>query len=150
MRHYFPTFAALALSFMGCVLTPAAKADERNKRTTITIDQPIEIQNTVLPAGSYVIKLFDSPSERYLVQIFNAEETRLIKVVFAVPTHRDVAPDNSEFKFYESESGQPPALHTWFYPGNNTGFEFRPGRGAMAVESAQSSPNTTSSSVGGN
>jgi hypothetical protein len=132
MKHYFPPFAALAWSLMGGVFAPAVKADAWDKKTNITIKQPIEVQDTVLPAGSYVIKLLNSPSVRYVVQIFNAEETRLITTVFTVPTDRFKAADKSEFKFYESESGQPAPLHTWFYPGDGTGFEFRAGRGGAA------------------
>jgi hypothetical protein len=132
MKHNFTPFAALALSLMGGVLAPAVKADEWDKKTNITINQPIKVQDTVLPAGSYVIKLLDSPSDRYIVQIFNAEENHLIKTVFTVPVLKSHAPDSSEFKFYESESGQPAALHTWFYPGESTGYEFRAGREGVA------------------
>ena len=132
MKHNFTPFAALALSLMGGVLAPAVKADEWNKKTNISINQPIKVQDTVLPAGSYVIKLLDSPSDRYIVQIFNAEENHLITTVFAVPVLKSHAPDSSEFKFYESESGQPAALHTWFYPGESTGYEFRAGREGVA------------------
>jgi hypothetical protein len=114
------------------VFAPAVKADEWNKKTDITINQPIKVQDTVLPAGSYVIKLLDSPADRYIVQIFNAEENHLITTVFAVPVLKSHAPDSSEFKFYESESGQPAALHTWFYPGESTGYEFRAGRERVA------------------
>jgi hypothetical protein len=32
MKHYFPTIAALAVTFMGTVLVPALKADEWDKR----------------------------------------------------------------------------------------------------------------------
>ena len=79
-----------------------------------------------------MIKLFDSPSERYIVQIFNAEENHLLTTVFAVPVFKLHTPDTSEFEFYESESGQPAQLHTWFYPGESTGYEFRAGRGEAA------------------
>ena len=148
MKHNFTPFAALALSLMGGVLAPAVKADEWDKKTNITINQPIKVQDTVLPAGSYVIKLFDSPSDRYIVQIFNAEENHLIKTVFAVPVLKSHAPDSSEFKFYESESGQPAALHTWFYPGESTGYEFRAGREgvapALSIADATSSTNVGS------
>ena len=41
MRHYIPAFAALAVSFMSGALVPALKADQSNKKTEITIDQPI-------------------------------------------------------------------------------------------------------------
>lgn len=149
MKHYFPRFAALTLSLISGVFTPVVKADESHKTTNITIDRPIEVQDTVLPAGSYIIKLAGAPFDHHLVQIFNAEGTHLITTVFTVPTYQLKTPDSSEFKFYESANGQPQALHTWFYPGDNTGFEFRPGRGAMADESAQSTVNTTNSSSAG-
>ena len=148
MKHYFPSFAALTLSLMSSAITPAMNADEWNKRT-ITIDQAIEVQDTVLPAGSYVIKLVDSPSVRNLVQIFNADEDRLITAVFAVPAYRFAPRDNSEFKFYESEAGIPPVLRTWFYPGDDAGFEFRQGRPAKAADSERATANTNASISGG-
>ena len=126
---------------------PAMKADELNKKTNITTSQPIEIQGMVLPAGSYVIKLLDTPAERYVVQIFNAEENHIITTIFAVPTYRLRPTDNTELKFYQFESGQPAALHTWFYPGDSSGFEFSPGR--KGVESARRTAEKTSSSTGG-
>jgi hypothetical protein len=147
LKHYFPRLTALALILIGGVSVPAMKADEWNKKTSITVRQPIEIQGTVLPAGSYVIKLLDTPAERYVVQIFNAEENHIITTLFAVPIYRLRPADNTELKFYRFEN-QPPALHTWFYPGDSAGFEFSPGR--KGVESARSTAETTSSSTGGN
>ena len=149
MKNYFSTLAALALSLVG-VFMPAAKADESNKKTNITINRPIEVVDTVLPAGSYVIKRVDLPAERHLIQILNAAENRVMTTVFTVPIERPVAADNSEFKFYEPENGQPPALHSWFYPGDTTGFEFGPGRAVVATESAQSTANTAASTAAGN
>jgi hypothetical protein len=35
--------------------------------------------------------------------------------------------------FYDAENGQPPALHTWFYPGNPIGFEFKASRGGATA-----------------
>lgn len=148
MKSNFSRFATLALILIGGVFVPVMKADEWNKKTNITINQSIEIQGTVLPAGSYVIKLLDSPTERYAVQILNAGETHIITTIFAIPTYRFRPAANSEFSFYEPESGQPEALHTWFYPGDNVGFEFGPGR--KGVGSAPKPVETTSSSVGGN
>ena len=146
MKHYFSTLSVLALSAMG-IFAPNVKADERNKKTNITINQAIEVEGTVLPAGSYVLKLADL-TDRHVVQIFNAQENHLIATVFAVPAERLVPPDNSEFKFYELGSGQPPALHTWFYPGDQIGFEFREVHRAPAAAEARSgnpaTPNVSS------
>jgi hypothetical protein len=145
MRHYFSALSVLALGVMG-VLAPNVKASEWDKKTNITINKSIEVEGTVLPAGSYVLKLVDSPSERYLVRILNTEENRVIATVFTTPLYKFRPADNSEFKFYESENGQPPALHTWFYPGESVGFEFKASRG-NAVESAQGASATASSAA---
>ena len=136
MKHYFSTLSVLALSAMG-MFAPNVKADEWNKKTNITVNQAIEVEGAVLPAGSYVLKLADL-TDRHVVQIFNAQENHLIATVFAVPAERLVPPDNSEFNFYESESGQVPALHTWFYPGDRTGFEFMDVHRSPAVAEARS------------
>jgi len=129
MKHYLSTVAILALSVTS-VLAPNAMADERDKKTTITINQSIEIADTVLPVGSYVIKLLDQNAGRHIVQIFDAEQSHLINTVFTVPIYSAQAANKSEFRFYESDTDQPPTLHTWFYPGDTTGFEFRAGHGA--------------------
>jgi hypothetical protein len=143
MKHYFSMLPILALSVAG-VFAPNMKADEWNKKTNITINHPIEVEGTVLPAGSYVFKLVDLPSDRYLVRILNAEENHVVATVFTTPAYRRSPPDNSEFAFYESEVGQTPALHTWFYPGDSTGFEFTAHHRAPAVEASHGASTTVS------
>jgi hypothetical protein len=51
-----------------------ARADDWNKKTTLTFSQPVELPGIVLPAGTYVFKLVDLPGARNVVQVFNAEE----------------------------------------------------------------------------
>ena len=126
MKHYIPAFAALAVSFMSSA--PALKADQSNKKTEITIDQPIAVQGTVLSPGSYVIKVLESPGDRSIVQIFDAETNHLINTIFAIPAYRVTPTDEGTFEFYASRGGQPTALHTWFYPGDTNGFAFRESR----------------------
>src|SRR5271155_4375263 len=87
VKHYFRTIAALAVSLLGSALVPALKADDWDKRTNIKIDQSIDVQGTVLSPGSYVIKVGPSP-DRHTVQIFNADESRLIVAVLAIPAYR--------------------------------------------------------------
>ena len=128
MKHYIPAFAALAVSFMSSPLVPALKADQSNKKTEITIDQPIAVEGTVLSPGSYVMKVLDSPGDRTIVQIFDAETNHLINTIFAIPAYRVTPADDSTFEFYEARDGQPTALHTWFYPGDTNGFAFRDSR----------------------
>ena len=148
MKTYLRMTAALALSFMGSTLVPTLKADDWNRKTTITIDQSIDVQGTVLSPGSYVIKLLGSPDQR-AIEIFNATENHLITIVLASPAYRLDPTGNSEFTFYDGADGQPRALRTWFYPGDNTGFEFNKSVPGQVGQSARRHTNTTSTSVGG-
>ena len=61
---------------------------------------------------------------RFDVLIYNAAENHVIANVLAIPAYRLRPTGDSKFNFYESQEGQAPALHTWFYPGDNSGFEF--------------------------
>jgi hypothetical protein len=81
---------------MGGALVPALKADEWDKKTNIKIDQSIDVQGTVLPPGSYVMKLLSSPEDRHTVQIFDADENHLIATVLTIPAYRlvDRFPNN--------------------------------------------------------
>ena len=124
MKSYLPVFAALATSLMSSAFIPSLKASESDKKTIITISQPVAVQGTILPAGQYVLKLQDLWSTRDIVNIFNGDETRLIITVHALHAFRQEPADKSDFSFYESPAGQPTALRTWFYPGELNGFEF--------------------------
>lgn len=136
------TATAFCLSLMGAVLAPAVKADEWNKKTTLTFSAPVEIPGVhlkgwgVLPAGTYVFKLLDSQSDRHIVQIFNADETVIYATILAIPNYRLKATDKTVVTFRERPAGQPEALRAWFYPGNNSGQEFVYPK-AQAVELAK-------------
>jgi hypothetical protein len=124
MKRYLPIIAALATSLMSSAFVPSLQASESDEKTIITISQPVDVQGKILPAGRYVLKLQDSPLSRNVVYVFNGEETQLITTVLAIHAYRLDPTDKSAFSFYDSGAGQPAALHTWFYPGENSGFEF--------------------------
>ena len=81
-------------------------------------------RTTVLPAGKYVMKVLDSGAGRNIVVIYNEDETKLLTTVLAIPNYRLEPSDKSEFQFWETPSGEPVALRSWFYPGEAYGFEF--------------------------
>jgi hypothetical protein len=107
------------------VLGFRAKADEWDKKTYITVDKTIQVQDRVLPAGTYVFKLLDSSANRHVVQIFNKDQTHIIDTVLAIPNYRLRPTGHTRFLFYETPPGYAPAVHAWFYPGDNFGQEFR-------------------------
>jgi hypothetical protein len=133
---------AFGLALMGAVLTPGAKADDWDKKTTVTFSGPVEIPGVhlkgwgVLPAGTYVFKLLRSATNRHIVQIFNKEETQIYATILAIPNYRLKVTDKTVMTFRERPAGQPEALRAWFYPGKNWGEEFVYGR-AKAMELAK-------------
>jgi hypothetical protein len=114
----------------------------------MTVNEPIQVPNKVLPAGTYVIKLLSSPSDRHIVQIFNADETQLQTTILAIPNYRIQPTGKTVFSFWETPPGQPKALRAWFYPGDNFGQEFAYPKTAavqIAAVSHQTVPTTEAS-----
>jgi len=108
-----------------CVFTVlSASADEWNKKTKVTISEPIEVPGMVLSPGTYTFKLAESPSNRNIVQIWNSDQTHLYTTVIAVPDYRMQPAGKVILKFAERPTGSPEALRAWFYPGDNFGEEF--------------------------
>src|SRR5580698_892042 len=136
------TTTVFSLALMGAVFSPLAKADDWNRKTTITFSGPVEIPGVhlkgwaVLPAGTYVFKILDSQSDRHIVQIFSADERVVYATILAIPNYRLKATDKTVMTFRERPNGQPEALRAWFYPGRNWGEEFVYGK-AMAMELAK-------------
>ena len=123
-----PTVLCVAL--LGVAIRTERKADDWNKKTTITFSAPVEIPGVhlkgwgVLPAGTYVFKLLDSKSDRHIVQIFNADESVIYATILAIPNYRLKATDKTVVTFNEGIEGRPEASRAWFYPGRNWGEEF--------------------------
>lgn len=113
-----------ALILAASTVTFRAQADQWDKRTVVTIDQPIQVTKTVLEPGTYVFRLLDSPANRNIVQIYNSDQTHLITTILAINNYRLQPTGGSKFLFYETPQGSPKAVHAWFYPGDQYGQEF--------------------------
>lgn len=118
------TLALASIIGMATLGSTAALADEWNKKTIMTINESIQVPGKVLPPGKYVMKLLDSPSNRHIVQIYDATEQHLQTTVLAIPNYRLQPTGDTRFTFWETPAGQPKALRSWFYPGDNFGQEF--------------------------
>jgi hypothetical protein len=114
--------AAVCLGAM--TFAPNAMADQWNKRTILTVGEPIQVPGKVLQPGKYVMKLMESPSNRHIVQVFNEDESQLQTTILAIPNYRLQPTGNTEFQWWEVPAGQPRAMRAWFYPGDNFGQEF--------------------------
>jgi hypothetical protein len=117
----------LCLSAACALVTPKANADGSNEKTKVTFNQPVEVpgvgQHLLLP-GTYVFKLLNSPVDRHIVEIYNADETRLLTTVLTITNHRPHATNDSILTFNERPVGEPQALKAWFYSGQHYGEQF--------------------------
>src|SRR5579864_7831586 len=137
------TIAAICLVVGVGILPFRAQADQWDKTTILTVDQPIQVTDTLLDPGTYVFKLADSSADRHIVQIFNASQTRVIDTILAIPNYRLQPTDKSRFAFWETPPGTARAMRAWFYPGDNFGQEFRYPKHLNVVETAQTTTSST-------
>jgi len=117
----------LCLTVLCLLAAPKAKADELDRKTVITFSGPVEVPGSgaqVLPAGTYIFKVLDSPSDRHIVQISNREETHVFTTILAIPNFRLKTTNKTVITFRERPAGQPEALKAWFYPGREWGDHF--------------------------
>lgn len=139
-----PALAVLgAVVFTAGLLTVHARADQWDKKTILTVNQPIQIRDTLLEPGQYVLKLYDSQSDRHTVQIFNRDQTHIINTVLAIPSERLEPADKSVFTFWETPPGSPKAMRDWFFPGDTIGQEFPYPKHLQQIAMAQPAPEPT-------
>ena len=105
-----------------------AKADEWDKKTILTVKEPISVQGVVLVPGQYTIQLLNSDSTRTVVQIFSADNDHLIVTAIGSSAYRLKTANETVFTYYESQPGASRAVRDWYYPGDNFGIEFNPPR----------------------
>ena len=117
-------FCLLAITLFGATVLSSARADTWDKKTVVTFSQAVEVPGKVLPAGTYTFQLLDSPSDRHIVQIFNADGTHIIATILAINNYRLEPTGDTVMKFSERPGDSPDALRAWFYPGDNFGQEF--------------------------
>jgi LPXTG-motif cell wall-anchored protein len=114
-------FAVIAL------LLPSAAAPQElntNQRTFFTFSAPVQLPGVTLQAGKYQFQLANSPANRHIVQIYNADGSKMITTILAIAAQRSDVPNDAEVRFFETPANMPPAIQTWWFPGTRTGHEF--------------------------
>src|ERR1700737_3727840 len=124
MKFVKALLCLLAIAMFGATVLSSARADTWNKKTLVTFSQAVEVPGKVLPAGTYTFQLLDSPSDRHIVQIFNADGSQIITTILAINNYRLLPTGATVMKFGERPGDSPEALRAWFYPGDNFGQEF--------------------------
>lgn len=124
MRLLKGTLLALCAASLLAAVSPTTNADPWDKKTFVTFSDSVEIPGQILPPGTYVFKLFNSNSERHIVQVWTEDERLLIATIMAIPTQRPEPRGHTSITFDERPGDSPMAVRTWFYPGDTIGQEF--------------------------
>jgi len=124
MRITKIVFLLLAVALLGGIVSPTVRADDWDKKTSVTFSQAVEVPGQILPAGTYIFKLMNSDADRHVVQIFNADGSQIITTILAINNYRLNPTGESVMKFNERSGDSPEALRAWFYSGDNYGQEF--------------------------
>src|SRR3954451_16057392 len=113
------------------VMAGTLSADVWNKKTKVKFSGPVQLPSAhakggvvTLPAGTYIFRLDDSQSSRHTVQITNERGNQIYTTILAIPDYRLNATSKTVMYFSERPSGHPPAIKSWFYPGDNFGHRF--------------------------
>jgi len=115
--------ALLITSAIGLVAIPAAKADDYDKMTKITVNEPVRLPTMTLQPGNYSLRLLEATGNRHVVQVRD-ENGKGIGLILALPNYRLVPKDKTVIQYWETPPGQPRAMRAWFFPGDNFGQEF--------------------------
>jgi len=116
--------AAVGLTLMAASASPAQAQVRGDKAVYFTFSQPVTLPQVTLPAGKYLFRLADSLVNRTIVQIYSADGSKMHAMLMTSPSQRRDVPNAPEIRFLETAANTPPAIATYWYPGERTGWEF--------------------------
>ena len=119
----FSSLAVISgLALAAAIAVPQLRADEFNKKTTMTFSAPVEISGENLPAGTYVFKTLDT--DRDVILVMDRDDSHLVTMIRAIPADSGTISDKTRVEMSEGVGGSPEVVHAWFYPGDSAGWEF--------------------------
>jgi LPXTG-motif cell wall-anchored protein len=114
-------YAAATLAVLAPGTVSAQPAD---KRTFFTFSGNVEMPGVALPAGKYEFRIANPDSSRNVIQVRSGDGKKTFGLFLTHSAQRVTASDEAEVRFLEAGAGVPPAIKTWWYPGERTGYEF--------------------------
>ena len=106
--------------------TAYAQGATSDKRVFFTFSGPVAVPGVTLPAGKYLFRLPTTVAsgERHVMQVLSADGRNSYAMFFGISANRTDYPATPEVRFMETAAGMPPAVKTWWYPGDKAGYEF--------------------------
>src|SRR5512135_1818651 len=125
MRHTRILYT-LFLFAAGMWLLPAkAGAQDVQRRAKMTLTEAAEIPGTILQPGTYVVKVMDYKDEKEIVQFSTEDDKTVVATVLAIRDRRVRTDDGQTgFIYFQRLEGNPIALKSWYYAGDEWGEVF--------------------------
>jgi hypothetical protein len=117
------TLTVVCAAMLLTATVAAAQGTLSDRKTIVTFSGPVSLPGTTLPAGTYVFRIADSPTNRNIVQVFDRDEAKLITTLLAIPAERAEAAGDPVVTFKETAADRPPAVRYWYYAGEKAGNE---------------------------
>src|ERR1700689_1040177 len=96
------------LALAAAIAVPRLRADETNKKTTMTFSAPVEISGETLPTGTYTFKTLDN--DRDLVLVMVRDDSHLITIVRAIPVENTSTSDKARVELTEGVGNSPEVM----------------------------------------
>ncbi|HEV3216821.1 MAG TPA: hypothetical protein VGZ27_13905 [Vicinamibacterales bacterium] len=123
------------------LIAAQATAQLPDRRTFFAFSAPVEVPGVALPPGRYLFRFADPDSGGKVVQVLSEDGKKVYAMFFSIAAYRPSPPDNPEVRFLETPGNAPPAIKTWWYPGESIGREFiYPKTQALRLAKASSEP----------
>jgi hypothetical protein len=116
------TLAAIAVAAITLtVFSPNAGAQIPIQKLRVTVTEPLEVPNLVLPVGTYV---FEALENGRVTRILSADESHIYTTVVTQPEERREPVENPLVTLKEVPKGEVPRIDSWFFAGEAIGNEF--------------------------
>ena|SRR5215204_1749701 len=114
-----------AVVILGLFMPATAAARPVDSRTYFTFSSPVELPGVMLHEGEYLFRIIDTTGSRRIVQVLSADGSQVYGMFHTIPAQRlDEPSEEAAVRFWEAPSALPPAIKTWWYPGDSQGREF--------------------------
>jgi hypothetical protein len=123
LKKVLLTASVLAALTLGFVSSGSAQV-LADRSVYFTFSQPVTLPQLTLPAGKYLFRLVDALSNRTIVQIYSADGMKPYGMFMTLPASRPDRPEKPEIRFLETAAEMPPAIASYWYPNETTGWEF--------------------------
>lgn len=124
MKSFYSRIFALAVAVTCFAITAVFAQGPFLETTKLKVNEPVLVADTTLQPGNYELRLLAHSGYR-TVQIYNLDTHQAAATIDAI--HEHMIPNRTapqQLQYWETPAGSPPALRSWFWPGDHNGVEF--------------------------